>query len=132
MHLWQTVLAASLIPHTEIQAGGRDLPAGIQPPDGLMGRIWTRRHTAALLLFPAVTHQGPGALGARGHRLLRVRDHVHTRHLALLGGLVRTCQRGSDVVRVHHVFGMTAKGLEDFVVPYIWDVGRDTLPVSLW
>jgi hypothetical protein len=32
-----------------------------------------------LLLFPAAAHQGHSALGARGHRLLRVSDHVHTR-----------------------------------------------------
>src|SRR5262249_46640464 len=74
---------------------------------------------ATVLLFPAVAHQGPGALGTRGHGLLRVSDDIHTRHLALPGGLVRTRQCGSDVVRVHHVFGMTAKSLKDFVVPYI-------------
>src|SRR5262245_54034019 len=85
-----------------------------------------------LLLFPAIAHQGSGALGARGHRLLRVSNHIRTRHLALLGGLVRTCQRGADIVRVHHVLGMTAKGLEDFIVPYLWGVGCDTLLVSLW
>src|SRR5437879_226787 len=37
MHECAHELAPSLIPHTEIQAGGHDLPAGIQSPEGLAG-----------------------------------------------------------------------------------------------
>jgi hypothetical protein len=74
-------LAASLIPHAEVQ---------------LSSDVWLP-HTyggCLLLLFPAVAHQGPGALGARGHRLLRVSDHVHTR-----SGAVFRAETQVDVCR---------------------------------
>jgi hypothetical protein len=50
-------LAASMISHTEIQAGGHDLPAGIQSPNGLMGLMVQdlARGVVTRLIVPAET-----------------------------------------------------------------------------
>ena len=75
-------LAASLISHAEVQAGGHDLPAGIQPPDGL----------ASLMvqdLGPGSGHQTDCACGDQwGHQLEPVKRWCLHGTEALRGAVV--------------------------------------------
>src|SRR5439155_9551998 len=80
-------------------------------------------------LLPVVAHQGPSSPGAAGHHFHGVRDHIDTGHPPLLGRLESPRQGWPDLVRVGDMLGMTAKGLEDFVVAYIRGVGGNALRV---
>jgi hypothetical protein len=94
-------LAASRIPYTEVQAGGHDLPAGIQPPDGLAGLMVQD-------LGPGSGHQIDRACGDRWghqlepikrwglHRTEALRGAVESRILATPGMRIEVCHSGFE------------------------------------